>query len=256
MLLDVCRRQWNALRRHRPLPARRRQQPVARPALAADRHRRLPGDARRPLGRRARRAPTTAAWSRSRCATRATPPRMVQSLGDLAKLDEPEFRLRREAVDVGELLDDIVLRFAERAARQGVALRALPSADGAARRRRCAAARRRAVRARDRQPGRQRAQVLPAAAARSTLTRAAPRRRRSRSASPTTGRASPPPTCRSCSTASTRAGQRSRRRPATAAAASAWRSSSASPSCTAARSRSRAASATARGSRPSGRAAG
>ncbi|MEP7300677.1 MAG: sensor histidine kinase, partial [Caldimonas sp.] len=47
---------------------------------------------------------------------------MVQSLGDLAKLDEPEFGLRSEAVDAGELLDDIALRFAERAARQGVAL--------------------------------------------------------------------------------------------------------------------------------------
>ena len=50
--------------------------------------------------------------------------RMVQSLGDLAKLDEPEFALRAEAVDAGELLDDIALRFAERAARQGVTLRA------------------------------------------------------------------------------------------------------------------------------------
>ena len=53
---------------------------------------------------------------------------MVQSLGDLAKLDEPEFSLRSEAVDAGELLDDIALRFAERAARQGVALRTLPAA--------------------------------------------------------------------------------------------------------------------------------
>ena len=43
---------------------------------------------------------------------------MVQSLGDLAKLDEPEFTLRTEVVDAGELLDDIAVRFAERAARQ------------------------------------------------------------------------------------------------------------------------------------------
>jgi signal transduction histidine kinase len=60
---------------------------------------------------------------------------MVQSLGDLAKLDEPEFSLRSEAVDVGELLDDIVLRFAERAARQGVTLAAVhevPEDDGEA----------------------------------------------------------------------------------------------------------------------------
>jgi signal transduction histidine kinase len=55
--------------------------------------------------------------------------RLVQSLGDLAKLDEPEFRLHREVVDVGELLDDIAIRFAERAAKQGVALVAEPVAE-------------------------------------------------------------------------------------------------------------------------------
>jgi signal transduction histidine kinase len=48
--------------------------------------------------------------------------RLVQSLGDLAQLDEPEFKLRAEGVDAGELLDDIALRFAPRAARQGVRL--------------------------------------------------------------------------------------------------------------------------------------
>jgi signal transduction histidine kinase len=52
--------------------------------------------------------------------------RLVQSLGDLAKLDEPEFKLRTGMVDAGELLDDICLRFAERAAQQGVALRTEP----------------------------------------------------------------------------------------------------------------------------------
>ena len=46
--------------------------------------------------------------------------RLVQSLGDLAQLDEPEFKLRREVMDVAELLDDVALRFTERAARQGV----------------------------------------------------------------------------------------------------------------------------------------
>ena len=50
---------------------------------------------------------------------------LVQSLGDLARLDEPEFRLRLETVDAAELLDAIALRFAERAARQGVALTTL-----------------------------------------------------------------------------------------------------------------------------------
>lgn len=56
--------------------------------------------------------------------------RLVQSLGDLARLDEPEFRLQPMSVDAGELLDDIVLRFAERARTGGIALRALP-AEGA-----------------------------------------------------------------------------------------------------------------------------
>jgi signal transduction histidine kinase len=51
--------------------------------------------------------------------------RLVQSLGDLAKLDEPEFTLRAEVVDVGELLDDICLRFAERALTRGVTLHAV-----------------------------------------------------------------------------------------------------------------------------------
>ena len=48
--------------------------------------------------------------------------RLVQSLGDLARLDEPEFRLQAMRVDVGEQLDDIVLRFAERARSAGVTL--------------------------------------------------------------------------------------------------------------------------------------
>ncbi len=48
--------------------------------------------------------------------------RLVQSLGDLARLDEPSFELRRAPVDAGELLDDIALRFGDRAARQGVRL--------------------------------------------------------------------------------------------------------------------------------------
>ena len=50
--------------------------------------------------------------------------RLVQSLGDLAQLDEPEFKLRSEVMDVSELLDDVVLRFTERAARQGVHIEA------------------------------------------------------------------------------------------------------------------------------------
>jgi len=56
---------------------------------------------------------------------------LVRSLGDLALLDEPEFKLQPMTVDLGEMLDDIVMRFAERAAQQGVALRH-DSAAGAA----------------------------------------------------------------------------------------------------------------------------
>ena len=48
--------------------------------------------------------------------------RLVQSLGDLAQLDEPAFKLRTEVLDAGELLDDIALRFGQRAASQGVTL--------------------------------------------------------------------------------------------------------------------------------------
>ncbi|MBX3620564.1 MAG: HAMP domain-containing histidine kinase [Rhizobacter sp.] len=51
--------------------------------------------------------------------------RLVQSLGDLATLDEPAFQLRAERVDLNELLDDIAARFAERAAQRGVRVEAL-----------------------------------------------------------------------------------------------------------------------------------
>lgn len=51
-----------------------------------------------------------------------TAARLVRSLGDLALLDEPSYRLQRTRLDVGEVLDDLALRFAERAARQGVQL--------------------------------------------------------------------------------------------------------------------------------------
>ncbi|MDE2146998.1 MAG: HAMP domain-containing histidine kinase [Burkholderiales bacterium] len=51
---------------------------------------------------------------------------MVRALGDLALLDEPTFRLHPMRLDLAEVLDDIALRFAERATRQGVALRVEP----------------------------------------------------------------------------------------------------------------------------------
>lgn len=48
--------------------------------------------------------------------------RLVHSMGDLAQLDEPEFKMRTQVMDVLELLDDVVLRFADRASRAGVTL--------------------------------------------------------------------------------------------------------------------------------------
>lgn len=54
--------------------------------------------------------------------------RLVQSLGELAQLDEPAYALRAEPVDLGELLDDIAMRFAERAQAHGVVLEALQPA--------------------------------------------------------------------------------------------------------------------------------
>jgi signal transduction histidine kinase len=129
MLLDICRRQWNALRRTDHF----RREGVSN----------LSHDLRSPLTAtvacletlEGRWAGATPAEDRHliEVALRNTrnAARMVQSLGDLAKLDEPEFDLRTETVDAGELLDDIALRFAERAARQGVRLRSETS-EGAA----------------------------------------------------------------------------------------------------------------------------
>jgi signal transduction histidine kinase len=51
--------------------------------------------------------------------------RLVQSLGDLATLDEPSFQLRAEVVDLSELVADVAARFAERASQRGVVLEAL-----------------------------------------------------------------------------------------------------------------------------------
>ncbi|MCW5665058.1 MAG: HAMP domain-containing protein [Piscinibacter sp.] len=56
--------------------------------------------------------------------------RLVQSLGELARLDEPAYALQREPVDVVELLDQIRARFAERARAQQVQLRVDEPADG------------------------------------------------------------------------------------------------------------------------------
>ena len=121
MLLDVCRRQWNALRRTDHF---RREgvsnlshdlrSPLTATVACLET---LDGRWADALERREDRRLVEIALRNTRNAAR-----MVQSLGDLAKLDEPEFGLRTEVVDAGELLDDIALRFAERAARQGVVL--------------------------------------------------------------------------------------------------------------------------------------
>lgn len=58
--------------------------------------------------------------------------RLVQSLGDLAQLDEPEFRLARAPIDLGELLGDIGMRFSGRAAQAGVSLVVDVPGDGVA----------------------------------------------------------------------------------------------------------------------------
>jgi signal transduction histidine kinase len=129
MLLDVCRRQWNALRRTDHF----RREGVSN----------LSHDLRSPLTATVACLETLdGRWAEAperdddrrlvEIALRNTrnAARLVQSLADLAKLDEPEFHLRTEVVDAGELLDDIALRFAERATRLGVALSA--AHDGAA----------------------------------------------------------------------------------------------------------------------------
>ncbi len=55
--------------------------------------------------------------------------RLVQSLGELAQLDEPHFKMRSEVLDVRELLDDIALRFAPKAQAAGVTVAAEPGGD-------------------------------------------------------------------------------------------------------------------------------
>lgn len=78
--------------------------------------------------------PPQRAWKLWRCAGALTQPsgrppvggialritrnaaRLVQSIGDLAQLHEPGFRPQPEAYDTAELLDDIALCFAARAA--------------------------------------------------------------------------------------------------------------------------------------------
>jgi signal transduction histidine kinase len=133
MMLDICRTQWNELRRLDHF----RREGVSN----------LSHDLRSPLTATVACLETLdARWAASgetgargedqrlvEIALRNTrnAARLVQSLGDLAKLDEPEFKLHPEVVDAAELLDDIALRFAERAAKCGVDLRADASAEGA-----------------------------------------------------------------------------------------------------------------------------
>ncbi len=133
MLIDICRSQWNELRRldhfrregvsnlshdlRSPLTATVACLETLDGRWATDPQR---TDAARLEDRRL----VEIALRNTRNAAR-----LVQSLGDLAKLDEPEFKLRTEVVDAAELLDDIAMRFAERAAQQGVALSVAHAAD-------------------------------------------------------------------------------------------------------------------------------
>ena len=123
MLIDICRSQWNELRRldHfrregvSNLSHDLRSPLTATVACLETLDGRWAADPARGEDRRL----VEIALRNTRNAAR-----LVQSLGDLAKLDEPEFKLHAEVVDAGELLDDIAIRFAERAAQQGVGLMA------------------------------------------------------------------------------------------------------------------------------------
>ena len=130
MLIDICRNQWNELRRldHfrregvSNLSHDLRSPLTATVACLETLDGRWAADAARADDRRL----VEIALRNTRNAAR-----LVQSLGDLAKLDEPEFKLNTEVVDAGELLDDISIRFAERAAQQGVELHAEHDASAA-----------------------------------------------------------------------------------------------------------------------------
>jgi len=128
-MLDALRRQWEALRR---LDHFRREgvsnlshdlrSPLTATAACLETlEARFAGEAARADDRRL----LEVALRNTRNAAR-----LVQSLGDLAQLDEPQFALRRETLDLAELLDDIAMRFAPRAAAQGVALHCEPVGAG------------------------------------------------------------------------------------------------------------------------------
>jgi signal transduction histidine kinase len=120
-MLDALRRQWEALRR---LDHFRREgvsnlshdlrTPLTATAACLETlDTRFAGDSARADDRRL----LEVALRNTRNAAR-----LVQSLGDLALLDEPRFALRRERLDVGELLADIAQRFGPRARAQGTVL--------------------------------------------------------------------------------------------------------------------------------------
>ena len=123
MMLDTVRRQWAALRR---LDHFRREgvsnlshdlrSPLTATAACLET---LEGRWLHDDARAADRELVVIALRNTRNAAR-----LVQSLGDLAQLDEPEFKLRTEVLDAGELLDDIALRFGQRADGLGVTLQA------------------------------------------------------------------------------------------------------------------------------------
>ena len=186
MLLDVCRRQWNALRRidhfrregvsnlshdlRSPLTAT-----VACLETLDGRWADASGARRRPppgRDRAAQHAQRRRAW----CARSATWPSSTS----------PSTAAPRRSTSAS---CSTTSSCASPSGRRSKASRARAAGRRApARRRRYAAHRRRAVRAGDRQPGRQRAQVLPDAGGTRDAAGAATRRRRSRSPSPTTGR--------------------------------------------------------------------
>lgn len=124
MMLDICQRQWDELRR---LDHFRREgvsnlshdlrSPLTATAACLEIL-----DGRWPRGDDPARTEDRRLIEMALRNTRNAA-RLVQSLGDLAKLDEPEFRLHTEVVDIGELLDDIAIRFADRADERGITLK-------------------------------------------------------------------------------------------------------------------------------------
>ena len=158
---------------------------------------------------------------------------MVRSLGDLALLDEPLFKLRRMRLDLGEVLDDITRRFEQRAVHKDVALRFVQRGSETPVKEVDTELFERAVanllgNALKFTPAGKAIELSVQRLLPADASRPGPVLMRVRDEGP----ASRPSTCRTCSTACTKAARAWRRPPAKKAKAWGWRSSSALQSCT------------------------